>query len=221
MKLATGCAPLDELLGGGVEGGALTLVIGEAGTGKTNFCLQLACRALEQGAGKVAYVDAEGVSLERLAQIAGKNASKIAKHILFFSPRSLSEQEKMIKSLAKIATPRLIIVDSLNLYYRLSLAEAGANGQSGKSLTNMLGELLRLTRNEDVPIVVTGQVYSAEEGPLAFGGKVMEHIVKAIVRFEKIGPGARRATLLKHRSLPEARSADFFLTEEGLSASNL
>ena len=217
MKLASGCAPIDELLGGGVEGGALTLVIGEAGTGKTNFCLQLACRALQEGAGKVAYVDAEGVSLERLSQIAGKNAQKIMKNILFFSPRSLSEQERMIKSLGKISSPRLIVVDSLNLYYRLSLADGTLNGASGKSLTNMLGELLRLTRNEDVPIVVTGQVYSAEEGPLAFGGKVMEHIVKTIIRFERLGPGARRATLLKHRSLPEARTAEFYLTEQGLA----
>lgn len=208
------------MLGGGIEHGAITLVYGEAGTGKTNLCLQLAREATLHAKGKVAYVDSEGVSMERLAQIAGADAGRVAKNILFFHPQSLAEQEKMVKSLAKIKDPALIIVDSLNMYYRLQLSTETGDAV-GKVLTNILGHLLKLTREHDVPIVVTGQVYTAEEGAKAFGGRIMEHIVKAIVRFDRLAPGLRRATMVKHRSLAEGKTAEFWLTETGLAGTPL
>jgi len=220
MKLPVACEPLDELLGGGVEAGAITLLYGEAGTGKTNFCLQLAREATLKGKGKVAYVDSEGVSMERLSQIAGDDAQKVAKNILFFSPQSLDEQVRMVKALDKIQDPALLIVDSLNMYYRLELASMGSD-EVGRALTNILGALLKISRGQEVPVVVTGQVYSAEEGSKAFGGRIMEHIVKAIVRLDRLGPGVRRATLLKHRSLGEGRQAEFYLTGTGLSPTPL
>lgn len=217
MRLATGCPPLDDLLGGGVEAGAITLVYGEAGTGKTNLCLQLAAWASIDGRGKTAYVDTEGVSVERLSQIADVHAERVLRDLLFFSPQNLEEQEHMIRSLEKIAEPALIVVDSINLYYRLGLAD-GAEAAS-KSLTTMMGDLLRLSRASGVPIVVTAQVYTGDDGARAFGGRIMEHIVKTSVRLDRLAPGARRATLLKHRSLAEGRQADFFLTQRGLAAS--
>jgi DNA repair protein RadB len=217
MKLPVGCEPLDDLLGGGVEGGAITLLYGEAGTGKTNFCLQLAREATLHAKGKVAYIDSEGVSMERLSQIAGAHAPKVAKNILFFSPQTLEEQVRMVKALDKIQDPALIVVDSLNMYYRLELPTLGGD-EVGRALTNILGALLKVSRAHEVPVVVTGQVYSAEEGSRAFGGRIMEHIVKAIVRLDRAGPGVRRATLLKHRSLAEGRQAEFYLTKDGLSS---
>lgn len=217
MRLPIGCAPLDTLLGGGIEGGAITLVYGEAGTGKTNLCLQLSVQAVLSGRGKVAYVDTEGVSMERLNQIAGEHAPRVLKDILFFAPQSLEEQEKMVRSLDKIAPPALVCVDSLNLYYRLQLAHDSGQ-EVGQALTHIMGDLLKLSRNQDVPVVVTGQVYTGDEGPQAFGGRIMEHIVKAIVRFERLAPGIRRATLIKHRSLPEGSKTEFYLTGSGLSA---
>lgn len=217
MRLATACAPLDVLLEGGIEESAITLVYGEAGTGKTNLCLQLAREATLKRKGKVAYVDSEGVSMERLQQIAGEHAAKVAKNILFFSPHSLDEEVKMVRALDKIKDPSLILVDSLNMYYRLELGAKGGD-EVGRQLTSILGHLLKLTRTYDIPIVVTGQVYTAEEGSKAFGGRIMEHIVKAILRLDRLGPGLRRATLLKHRAIPEGRAAEFYLTAAGLSA---
>jgi KaiC/GvpD/RAD55 family RecA-like ATPase len=35
------CKPIDDLLGGGVESKSVTELYGEAGSGKTNFCLQI------------------------------------------------------------------------------------------------------------------------------------------------------------------------------------
>src|SRR5947199_9256051 len=96
MKVAMGCRALDDLPGGGVEEGCITLLHGEAGSGKTNFCLQLA-RNVVRGGHKVIYIDTEGVSLERLRQICGDDFEVVAKNILFSEPYSFEEQEKFIE----------------------------------------------------------------------------------------------------------------------------
>src|SRR5688572_33391819 len=66
--LATGCASIDELLDGGLEPDAVTLVFGEGGSGKTNLALQCAREAALAGK-RTSYVDTEGVSGVRIAQI--------------------------------------------------------------------------------------------------------------------------------------------------------
>src|SRR5438477_93247 len=96
MTVALGCRALDDLLGGGVEEGCITLLHGEAGSGKTNFCLQLARNVVRAGR-KVIYIDTEGVSLERLRQICGDDFEVVAKNILFSEPYSFEEQENLIE----------------------------------------------------------------------------------------------------------------------------
>jgi DNA repair protein RadB len=213
-RLATGCEPLDNLLGGGLEPGAITLVFGEAGTGKTNLCLQAARNAVRDGRGRVGYVDTEGVSLERLEQVSGPDYERVMKGILFFAPQSLEEQEKMVLALAKIKDPGLLIVDSVNMHYRLHLGDEA--DRTGVSFTKQLGELLVLARRKDVPILITGQVYGDEDNIKPFGGRTMEHIVKTIVRLRRTGAGMREATLIKHRSEPEGATRGFRITADGL-----
>ncbi|HLE47880.1 MAG TPA: DNA repair and recombination protein RadB [Candidatus Thermoplasmatota archaeon] len=210
------CPPLDDLLGGGLEPGTLTLIYGEAGAGKTNICLQLARNAVRADHGKVAYLDTEGVSMERLEQICGADLQRVLKGILFYHPTSLAEQERMTQNLEKIKGASLIVIDSLNMYYRLQLKAGG--DEATRTLTSMLSTLLRISRTQNTPVLITGQVYTDDETVRPFGGRVMEHIVKTIVRLERLGPGLRRATVLKHRSRPEGSNAEFQITSTGLEA---
>ena len=82
--LKLGCKPLDDLLGGGIESGIITKTYGEAGAGKTNLCLQASRECVSAG-GKVAYIDTEGVSIERLDQICTTNYDYI---VLFWLHRN-------------------------------------------------------------------------------------------------------------------------------------
>jgi DNA repair protein RadB len=214
MRLATGCRPLDDLLGGGLEPGAITLVYGEAGTGKTNLCLQAAVQADAADGRRIGYIDTEGVSLERLEQIAGDRNQDLLKSILFFTPHNLVEQQKMVAALAKIKDPKLIIVDSINMHYRLLLGQDGETAT--KSITAQMSSLLALARTTDVPILITGQVFGDEDAVRPFGGRIMEHIVKTMIRLERIGTGQRKATIHKHRSQPEGAYATFRITATGL-----
>uniref|UniRef100_A0A383W8N5 RecA family profile 1 domain-containing protein n=1 Tax=Tetradesmus obliquus TaxID=3088 RepID=A0A383W8N5_TETOB len=78
VKVTTGAAALDTLLGGGMETKAITELYGEYRTGKTQLCHTL-CVAVQLpiaqggGAGKAAYVDTEGTFRpERIRAIAAR-----------------------------------------------------------------------------------------------------------------------------------------------------
>src|SRR5947207_16022264 len=96
MTVALGCRALDDLLGGGREEGCITLLHGEAGSGKTNFCLQLARNVVRAGH-KVIYLDTEGVSPEGLRPIRGDEFEVVAKNIPFSEPYSFEAHEKFIE----------------------------------------------------------------------------------------------------------------------------
>jgi len=196
------------------------LLFGEAGTGKTNICLQVARNSALQGK-KVVYIDTEGVSLERLKQIAGDRYEDVMKNVLFFEPHSFEEQEKFVEKAVRLAESSLevgvIILDSATIHYRLTRNDEEKGVR--KSLAPQLAKLLSAARVKDIPILLTSQVYTDIEKhtfePL--GGHVLLHNAKAIVRLEKVGSSSRRAIIVKHRHLEEGRRADFKLTKNGLS----
>ena len=220
MKVALGCRALDDLLGGGVEEGCITLLHGEAGSGKTNFCLQLARNAVRAGR-KAIYIDTEGVSMERLRQISGEDFEIVAKNILFSEPYSFEEQENLIEKAVKIAENNaevgLIIIDSITMHYRLTMRDETRRDER-YSLTRQIAKLLRVSRQRGIPVVVTSQVYTdIDTGKyMPLGGHMLSHNAKTIVRLEKVGPSQRAAVLEKHRHREEGSRALFRITGHGL-----
>lgn len=248
--LATGCAPLDGLLDGGLEADAITLVFGEGGSGKTNLALVCAREVAARGR-RVAYVDTEGVSAVRLRQVFEVAATPAASaaampdteggdalldlaagprpepdplrlqelesRVLFYTPYTIEEQEKLVQKATRMPDLGLVVVDSINMHYRLHI-DRGGDGESeaSRSLYKQLHHLTGFARQNRVPVLVTGQVYGGEDSTQPFARRVMEHLVKALVRFEKRPDGARKATILKHRSIEEGRSARFRIGSHGL-----
>ncbi len=219
MKIKVGCVPLDELLKGGVEKGCITLVYGEAGSGKTNLCIQLARNVLRKER-MVLYLDAEGISPERVKQIFGDEHEALMKRILFSEIHSFEEQERMVEKASDIAEGNrdveMIILDSATMHYRLTRKDE--ERMERKSLTNQITTLLRVARKRNIPVVLTSQVYTdIDKGTYEpLGGHILLHNSKSIIRLDKAGPNMRRATIMKHRHLPEGTSAEFRITEKGL-----
>jgi DNA repair protein RadB len=214
-KLPIKCSSLDKLIGGGLEPKIITEVYGEAGTGKTNFCLQAARECAHNGK-KVAYIDSEGVSIERLEQIS-KNyeIESILKHILIFSPTSSEDQETMIKNALKIKNLQLIVMDTLNMFYRLNLEEDKEG--SLRSFSRQVSTLQRAARELNLYIITTEQVFTDKNGEIKpFTSRDVEHLVKTIIKFEKTGLGTRNATIIKHRSQPEGKKTSFVISPNGL-----
>jgi len=217
--LPIGSQPLDDLLEGGLEGAAITLLFGEAGSGKTNICLQVARNVAVTGK-KVVYIDTEGVSLERLKQISGDGYEEVMKNVLFFEPHSFDEQEKFVDKAAKLAESSLevgiIILDSATIHYRLTRNDEERGVR--KSLSPQLAKLLAVARSKDIPVLLTSQVYTdIEKGTFEpLGGHVLLHNAKAIIRLDKVSTGVRRAVIIKHRHLEEGKRAEFKLTNTGV-----
>ena len=209
------CQPLDDLLGGGIECGIITKIYGETGTGKTNVCLQ-ASRELAKAGRKVAYIDTEGVSIERLRQICtAYDFKKILNNILFFSPSSFEEQEKIIADAIKIDDVGLIVVDTLNLFYRINLEDD--KEWTMRCFTRQMANLQIATRKKNLFVIVTEQVYTDKNGEIKpFTNRDTEHMIKTVIRLEKKGVGERQAIIIKHRSQPEDKKACFKITASGL-----
>ncbi|MBN1861978.1 MAG: DNA repair and recombination protein RadB [Candidatus Thermoplasmatota archaeon] len=213
--LALGCPPLDDLLGGGLEQGVITRVYGEAGAGKTNFCLQATRQCVRSGK-KVAYIDTEGVSVERIRQICVDcDYKKILRDILFFSPSSFEDQEKMVCDAINTKEIGLIIVDTITMFYRLTLE---ADRESAiRSFTRQVTNLQVAARQKDLIVIIAEQVFTDKTGEIKpFTNRDAEHMAKTILRFDRKAIGQREATIIKHRSQPEGKKACFRITTPGL-----
>lgn len=230
-KYGTGCKSIDELLGGGFEAGTVTQLYGEAGSGKTNICLQMAVACARNG-NSVIIIDSEGLSPERFLQIAAAHASedeaveRIAGRIILYQPQNFEQQTSCIKEIEKVIREKesksavsLVILDSATLFYRLELDDERSM-YLRRVLANQIMQLLELARKYDLAVIITNQVYTdVENGRLRpSGGSALEHLSKVIVQLEKVEGtgGKRRATLMKHRSMPEDISCAFFITGTGV-----
>ncbi|WP_455391469.1 DNA repair and recombination protein RadB [[Eubacterium] cellulosolvens] len=219
-KLQIDCRAIDDLLGGGIEAGAVTEFYGEGGAGKTNICLQLSMNCVLQGK-KPIFIDTEGVSFERLEQICGKRYSKIYPEIIFFSPFSLSDQEQMVQEAVKIIENSveigLLVLDSGTVFYRMSLGCEDEQVQR-QNLSRQIILILANARKFDLPVVITNQVFhDIESGVLSpIGGHILYHNAKAIIRLDRVTDNVRRATIIKHRSLAEGLNCEFKITNKGI-----
>jgi DNA repair protein RadB len=217
-RLPTGAKPLDDILGGGFETGTISQLFGEPASGKTNICLQLAVNTLRTGR-RVVFIDTEGFSIERFAQIAGEDAEKLAKGLMVFKVMSFEQQYAAVKETEKLAEQEvgLIILDSATAYYRLEL-ESKDSMLLKRELANQVTILLGLARKYDLAVLITNQIYMDvdKEELRAVGGNMLEHISKVIVQLSRTGIGTRMAVLKKHRSMAEGQTAEFRITATGI-----
>lgn len=213
--LALGCRSLDDLLGGGIESSIITKLFGEGGTGKTNMLLQ-ACRECVRAGNKVAYIDTEGVSVERLRQICtAEEYASVLDRIIFFDPTTFKDQEKIIKDACTLKSIRMIVIDTINMLYRAAL-EYDADG-ARRSFIRQMTTLQVAARTRNLFVIVAEQVYTDKNNEIKpFTTKETGHMVKTIMKLERKNVGERQATLLKHRDKPEGQTAIFRITAHGL-----
>ncbi len=215
MLIQSGSRCIDSLLGGGVESGTITQFYGPSGTGKTTVCLMLAKNAALNY--KVAYIDTEGLSAERVKQIFG--SKELFANVFVYDVFDFRQQSSAIKDAEKLCKDeniKLIIVDSFTALYRSEL-EDEKQLKIKRILTQQLTFLLGLARKYDVAVVITNQMFTdvktGEEKPL--GGTSVDHLSKVIISLERHG-NKRLARLIKHRWLPEGISCEFSITNRGI-----
>jgi DNA repair protein RadB len=222
--IGTGCAPIDELLGGGLARGAVTQLYGPPASGKTNLALSAAVEVAAAGELAV-YVDTEGLSVARFEQLARARADDLddlSSRIVVSEALDFEQQEEAVRDASELAErAALIVLDSATGFYRLERGpddEGETLRRVGRQVTHLLG----LARRHDLAVVLTNQVFADPDADSdrarALGGHTLAHLTGTIVRLERFRGGNRRATLEKHGSLPAGGSARFRITESGLEA---
>ncbi|MXV63807.1 DNA repair and recombination protein RadB [Natronorubrum sp. JWXQ-INN-674] len=221
--IPTGCAPVDELLGGGFERGTVTQVYGSPAAGKTNLALSAAVEAAV-GGGTAVYIDTEGVSVDRFqqllsARVGDDDVESVASRIVIEDALDFEEQSEAVRDAEEFAQRAdLIVLDSATGFYRLERTADGDEGEALRSVARQVTHLLSLARKHDLAVVLTNQVFSDPDADRtrALGGNTLEHWTGVVLRLERFRGGNRRATLEKHRSRPAGETAQFRITDSGL-----
>ncbi len=207
---------MDELLGGGIETGTVTQVYGESGTGKTSLCLLISYTTAKNG--KVAFIDTEGLSGERIDQIFQEK--ELLRNVFIYEVFDFRQQSTAIREvsgLVKRENVKAVILDSLTALYRSELEDESKQLRFKRELTSQLTFLLGLARKHDIAVVFTNQMFTdintGEIRPL--GGPSIDHLSKTIIKLDKAGK-KRIAKLVKHRSKPEGLECTFEITDRGI-----
>ena len=232
-KLSTGSQNLDDLLGGGIEPGALTELFGEYRTGKTQLAHQLCINVQlspEEGGleGSALYIDTEGTFRpERIIQMAEArdlDNREVLKKIIIGRAYNSDHQVLLVKDASKIIEEnnvKLIIVDSLITHFRSEYIGRGTLATRQQLLNSHIHDLLRLTETYDeLAAVFTNQVSAKPDvfygNPITHtGGHIVAHGATIRIYLRK-GKGEQRvAKVIDAPHLPE-EDAIFSITEEGI-----
>ena len=227
-KISAGAFDLNKFLFGGYETDIITTLYGPGGSGKSNFCVIVATSQARKG-NKVIFMDTEGgFSSDRFRQIHQGTKEEIERdlqNILLLKPTSFKEQEESFEKLLSHVKKRdvsLIIIDSIAMLYRLELGDAITANDSEKisevnrKLAKQLRTLNEIARKQNLPIIVTNQVYASftqnngdqnsERRVSMVGGDLLKYWSKCLIELQNFR-GKRKIILKKHRSLPQKELA--------------
>lgn len=223
LRCNTGSPDLNRILGGGIETGAITELIGEFGSGKTQICFTLSVLAqlpVEQGGfgGKVCVIDTEGTFLpERIKQIAeerGLDTIEILNGVLVARAFNSEHQTILIKNLPQVVQEnkvKLVIVDSMIGHFRGEYIGRGTLSDRQQKIGSCLASLLRVAEAFNLAVVLTNQVqakpdtnYGDPNKPT--GGHVMAHACTHRVYLRKGKENTRIAQVIDSPYLPEEKA---------------
>jgi len=154
-KLASDIPELDALLGGGIEEGTSTLIVGAAGTGKSTLAAQFAAAAAARGDHAALFVfdESPATLLSRCEQLKVDLPRHLAAGLISLQqvdPAELAPGEftHLIRKAVTEDRARVVIIDSLNGYLNAMPAE--------RYLTIQLHELLMYLGQMGVATILVG-----------------------------------------------------------------
>jgi circadian clock protein KaiC len=210
-------AELDALLGGGIEQGSSTLIMGPAGTGKSTFALQFVAAACRRGEQAAMFVFDEelGLLVDR-AKVMGFDLEHLRKsgllHIEQLDAAELSPGEfaQRVRSRVEQARARTVVIDSLN-GYQTAMPEENA-------LMLHVHELLQyLNRQGTNTFLTVAQHGVIGEMKAPVDVTYLADTVILLRFFEALGKVRRAVSIIKKRTgRHEETIREFRITERGL-----
>jgi DNA repair protein RadA/Sms len=201
----TGVEELDRVLGGGLVGGAVVLLAGEPGVGKSTLLLDVASRAASSRR-RVLYVTGE----ESAAQVRLR-----AERIGALRPRLLLAAETDLATVlghVDQVRPDLLVVDSVQ-----TIASDAVEGTAGNvsQVREVAASLIRVAKERAMATLLVGHV--TKDGGIA-GPRVLEHLVDVVCQFEGDRHNRlRMVRAVKNRYGPTDEVGCFELDENGIA----
>jgi len=206
VRLSTGIAEFDRVLGGGAVKRSAILIGGEPGIGKSTLLLQAASASSSGSVKKVLYVSGE----ESGGQIRSR-ADRLnlpLKNIELLCTCRLEDVERVLNKV----NPVFVIIDSIQTMYS---ADAGAIPGTINQLKLCAHELVSWVKERDSVLFLTAHV--TKDGNIA-GPKVLEHLVDTVISFERTEDDVRFLRALKNRFGSVDELGIFSMDESGLKA---
>jgi len=204
-RRGTGVAELDRVLGGGVVAGAVVLLAGEPGVGKSTLLMEMAAQEAMAGR-KVLYVSGEesGGQIRMRAERMGA----LAPGLMLATETDLAA----VLSHIEAQSPDLLVVDSVQ-----TVSSTAVDGVAGgvAQVRSVAGALTAVAKQRGLACVLVGHV--TKDGSVA-GPRTLEHIVDVVLSFE----GDRHTSLRMLRAVKNRFGAVdevgcFELNEDGIT----
>jgi DNA repair protein RadA/Sms len=202
-RIATGIGEFDRALGGGLVNGAVVLIGGDPGIGKSTLLLQaLAHLSVDN---RVLYVSGEesGEQVALRARRLGLDTRRL----------QLMAEINLERILATLQTekPVVAVIDSIQTLWSDQLSSAPG---SVAQVRECAAQLTRLAKQAGITVILVGHV--TKEGALA-GPRVLEHIVDTVLYFEgDTHSSFRLVRAVKNRFGAVNELGVFAMTETGL-----
>ena len=169
LRLRTGVAELDRVLGGGIVPGSLILLAGDPGIGKSTLMTELARYLPDR---RLLYVTGE--ESVRQVRLRARRLGIESDNLLLLAETNL----EVILEATRRTTPDVLIVDSIQTVYRPELESAPG---SVSQVRESAALLMHYAKTSHIPVFLVGHV--TKEGAIA-GPRVLEHMVDTVLHFE-------------------------------------
>jgi len=167
-RITTNNKEFDTVLGGGLVKGAVVLLGGEPGIGKSTLILQVALGLTQ----KVLYVSGE----ESQNQIKMRGERLGGKHSECLILTETNTQQ--IFSAIEELQPEIVVIDSIQT---LHTSVVDALPGSVTQIRETAAELIKFSKETNTPVILIGHI--TKEGVIA-GPKILEHMVDVVLQFE-------------------------------------
>jgi len=205
-RIITGFTEMDNVLGGGVVLGSVTLLAGDPGIGKSTLLLQAALNISEKKK-NVLYISGEE-SQEQVKLRAVRLSKNIKNENLFLV--SLMDTNT-ICNLIREEKPEFVIIDSIQTMESENLT--GLSGSVGQ-VRYAAAEFIKIAKTLNIPIILVGHV--TKEGMVA-GPMILSHMVDTLLFLEgEKNTGTRLLRSLKNRFGPVDEVGIFEMAEGGM-----
>lgn len=203
-RTLTGVGELDRVLGEGLVPGAVVLLAGEPGVGKSTLLLEVAARWAKAGRTTLYVTGEESAAQVRLR--AGRT-NAVADELYLAAEDDLGTILGHIEEVS----PSLMVLDSVQ-----TVGTAEADGSPGgiTQVREVTGALVRVAKRRGMAVIIVGHV--TKDGAIA-GPRLLEHLVDVVLAFEgDRHSGFRMVRATKNRFGPADEVGCFEMGENGI-----